>query len=128
MMRALYSMMADQGKKPSGKNQSRAGAGRGTKAYMTEPARGGADRPYPIRPIGPDEFDRFELVDQHGFHGGPMPEASRQRVLERFEYDRSLAAFDGDMLIGVTLIYSFQLSRSEEHTSELQSLRHLVCR
>jgi predicted acetyltransferase len=77
---------------------------------MTEPARGGADRPYPIRPIGPDEFDRFELVDQHGFHGGPMPEGDRRWVLERFEYDRSLAAFDGDMPIGVTLIYSFQLS------------------
>src|ERR1017187_2032015 len=77
---------------------------------MTEPARGGADRPYPIQPIGPDEFDRFELVDQHGFHGGPMPEGDRRWVLERFEYDRSLAAFDGDMPIGVTLIYSFQLS------------------
>jgi predicted acetyltransferase len=77
---------------------------------MTEPARGGTDDPYPIRPIGPDEFDRFELVDQHAFHGGPMSEEDRQRVLERFEYDRSLAAFDGDTPVGVALIYSFQLS------------------
>jgi predicted acetyltransferase len=77
---------------------------------MTEPARGGADHPYPIRPISPDEFDRFELVDQHAFHGGPMSEGDRRRVLERFEYDRSLAAFDGDVPLGVTLIYSFQLS------------------
>jgi predicted acetyltransferase len=77
---------------------------------MTESARGGADRPYPIRPIGPDEFDRFELVDQHGFHGGPMSESDRRKVLDRFEYDRSLAAFDGDTPVGVTAIYSFQLT------------------
>jgi predicted acetyltransferase len=77
---------------------------------MTESARRDADLPYPIRPISPDEFDRFELVDQHGFHGGPMSEDIRRRVLERFEYDRSLAAFDGDTPVGVTAIYSFQLT------------------
>src|ERR1035441_8750864 len=29
---------------------------------------------------------------------------------------------------GPALVFSFLLLRSEEHTSELQSLRHLVCR
>ncbi len=77
---------------------------------MTSPAPGSTDHPYPIRPISPDEFDGFELVDQHGFHGSPMSESDRGRVLDRFEYDRSLAAFDGDMPVGVTLIYSFQLT------------------
>jgi predicted acetyltransferase len=82
---------------------------------MTEPARGASSRPspgrpYPVRPIGPDEFDRFELVDQHGFHGEPMSEDVRRRVHERFEYDRSLAAFDGGTPVGVTVIYSFQLT------------------
>jgi predicted acetyltransferase len=77
---------------------------------MTESARGAPHLPYPVRPIGPDEFDRFELVDQHAFHGGPLSQDVRRRVLERFEYDRSLAAFDGDTPVGVTVIYSFQLT------------------
>jgi predicted acetyltransferase len=77
---------------------------------MTQPAREDAPRPYLLRPINPDEFDRFQLVDQHGFHGGPMSADVRRRVLERFEYDRSLAAFDGETLVGCTLIYSFQLT------------------
>ena len=28
---------------------------------------------YPIRPISPDEFDAFHLVEEHAFHGGPLP-------------------------------------------------------
>ena len=77
---------------------------------MTETSSSGPEHPYPIRPIGPDEFDRFELVDQHGFHGGPMPDSDRQRVLAGFEYDRSLAAFDGGTPVGVAIAYSFRLS------------------
>ncbi len=76
---------------------------------MTESARSGADSPYPIRPIGPDEFDRFHLVDQHGFNAGPMSENDRQLVQTRFEWDRSLAAFDGDAPVGIAGAYSFQM-------------------
>ncbi len=76
---------------------------------MTETASS-SERPYPIRPIGPDEFDDFQLVDQHGFHSGPMSSADRQRVLARFEYDRSLAAFDGGRPAGIAIAYSFRLS------------------
>ena len=50
------------------------------------------------------------LVDQHAFHGGPMSENDRQLVLTRFEFDRSLAAFDGAAPVGVAGAYSFQLS------------------
>ena len=54
-----------------------------------------ADGPYPIRPITEDEFDSFEAVAQHAFHGSPLSESDRSMVLERFEFDRTLAAWDG---------------------------------
>jgi predicted acetyltransferase len=74
---------------------------------MTDTA---GDVPYPIRPIGPAEFDGFQLVDQHGFNEGPMAEGDRRLVLSRFEFDRSLAAFDGGTPIGIAGAYSFRLS------------------
>jgi predicted acetyltransferase len=77
---------------------------------MTESARGSADRPYPIRPIGPDEFDGFRLVDEHAFHGSPLSESDRQVVLGKFEFDRSLAAFDGTAPIGTAAAFTFLLS------------------
>ena len=74
---------------------------------MTESATGA---PYPIRPIGPDEFDSFQLVEQHSFNGGPVSEGDRRLALSRFEFDRSLAAFDGGTPIGIAGAYSFRLS------------------
>ena len=74
---------------------------------MTESAAGA---PYPIRPIAPDEFDSFQLVDQHGFNEGPMSEGARRLVMSRFEFDRSLAALDGGTPIGIAGAYSFRLS------------------
>jgi predicted acetyltransferase len=74
---------------------------------MTQSATGA---PYPIRPIGPDEFDSFQLVDQHGFNVGPMTDGDRRLVLSHFEFDRSLAAFDGGTPIGIAGAYSFRLS------------------
>jgi predicted acetyltransferase len=77
---------------------------------MTESAAGAPRPAYPIRPITPDEFDRFELVEQHGFNEGPMTEDDRRLVLTRFEFDRSLAAFDGGTPIGTAGAFSFRLS------------------
>ena len=77
---------------------------------MTESAAGTPRPAYPIRPIVPDEFDSYQLVDQHGFNAGPMTEDVRRAVMSRFEFDRSLAAFDGGTPIGITAIYSFRLS------------------
>jgi len=77
---------------------------------MTESASNGADRPYPIRPITLDDFDGFYRVDQHAFNGSPLSEGDRRFVLSKFEFDRSLAAFDGDMPIGTAMAYSFLLS------------------
>jgi len=75
---------------------------------MTESAS--AREPYPVRPITPDEFDSFHLVDQHAFQGGPMTEEDRRVFMPRMEFDRSLAAFDGGTVIGAAGAYSFMLS------------------
>ena len=77
---------------------------------MTESASRRTDAPYPIRPITEDEFDSFEAVAQHAFHGSPLSAGDRRMVLDRFEFDRTLAAWDGAEPVGVTSIYSFQLS------------------
>jgi predicted acetyltransferase len=77
---------------------------------MTESASSRAGGPFPIRPIAEDEFDSFVTVDEHAFHGSPLSESDRRVVLDRFEFDRTLAAFDGTTPVGVTMCYSFQLS------------------
>ena len=50
------------------------------------------------------------MVDEHAFHGSPLSESDRRVVLDRFEFDRTLAAFDGTTPVGVTMCFSFQLS------------------
>src|SRR5262252_7357185 len=69
-----------------------------------------ASSPYPIRPIEEDELDSFVRVDEHAFHTSPPSESVRRILLDRFEFDRSLAAFDGATPVGITMCYSFQLS------------------
>lgn len=75
---------------------------------MTDSAAG----PYPIRPITEDEFDSFHVVDQHAFHDGPMSPKARAQSLSRFEFDRSLAAFDPGSPgpVGITSVFSFRLT------------------
>jgi predicted acetyltransferase len=65
---------------------------------------------YPIRPFGPDELDRAHAVDQHAFNGSPLTEAEKRLIMEQLEFDRTLAAFDGDQPVGTAGIYSFQLT------------------
>jgi predicted acetyltransferase len=76
---------------------------------MTNPAPG-SDRPYPIRPVAPEEFDNFYRVAMHAFHGSPLSEDTRKLTLATLEFDRSLAAFDGPDLVGSAGAYTFQLS------------------
>jgi predicted acetyltransferase len=76
---------------------------------MTTSARGG-DHPYPIRPVGSEEFDAFSLVGLHAFQSSPLPPDDRQLVTSRLEFDRSLAAFDGAMPVGTAAAYTFQLT------------------
>lgn len=68
--------------------------------------------PYPIRPISEEEFDSFQLVLQHAFHGSPPNQELRQRTLALQELDRSLAAVDPDLgrPVGITSVRSFQLT------------------
>jgi predicted acetyltransferase len=64
---------------------------------------------YPIRPITPGEFDAFHLVDQHAFHGSPPSATDRAKILSRFEFDRSLAAFDGGTPVGIAGAFGFRM-------------------
>jgi len=68
------------------------------------------DYSYPIRPVSPEELDAYHLVGMHAFHGSPLSEDDRQHVLERLEFDRTLAAFDGGTQIGTAAAHSFQLT------------------
>jgi len=65
--------------------------------------------PYPIRPATPEEFDAFYAVDTHAFHGRPMTDKRRAEVMRLFEFDRSLAAFDGDAPVGIAGVYSLRM-------------------
>jgi len=64
---------------------------------------------YPIRPITTAEFDAFQLVDQHAFHGSPPSAGARTAIMSRVEFDRTLVAFDGSTAVGGTLAFTFRL-------------------
>lgn len=62
-----------------------------------------------IRPIAEDEFDAFHAVDEHAFQGSPPAADERPKILSRFEFDRSLAAFDGGVPVGIAGAFSFRM-------------------
>lgn len=64
---------------------------------------------YPIRPMTLSELPQFMSVADHAFNSN-WP-AEEMMALERmtFEPERSLAAFDGDEIIGTTRIMSFDM-------------------
>ncbi len=66
--------------------------------------------PYPIRSIEENELDGFMRVDEHAFNSSPWSDGDRRVAIDRFEFDRTLAAFDGTTPVGCTMCYSFQLS------------------
>src|SRR2546429_7743365 len=69
-----------------------------------------ASSPYPIRPIEEGELDAFLSVDEHAFNTSPWSDDDRRVGIDRFEFDRTLAAFDDTTPVGVTMCYSFRLS------------------
>jgi predicted acetyltransferase len=69
-----------------------------------------ASSPYPIRPIEEDELDAFLNVDEQAFNTSPWSDDDRRVGIDRFEFDRTLAAFDDTTPVGVTMCYSFRLS------------------
>jgi predicted acetyltransferase len=64
---------------------------------------------FQIRPVTEDELPAFETVDQHAFSGRPDTERQRANWHARLELDRTLGAFDGTTLAGVTGVYSFRM-------------------
>ena len=64
---------------------------------------------YPIRPVAEDELAGFLAVDQHASHGTPLSELAHANLLARLEFDRTLAALDGDTIIGTAGVFSFQM-------------------
>ena len=65
--------------------------------------------PFQIRPVTEGELPAFEFVDQHAFSARPDTERQRANWHARLELDRTLGAFDGGLLAGVTGVYSFQM-------------------
>ncbi|MFI6323224.1 GNAT family N-acetyltransferase [Nonomuraea sp. NPDC050556] len=64
---------------------------------------------YPIRPISEDEWQAFGDVLAEGFNWTPNPQ-QQERYKAGTEFDRTLAAFDGDTIAGVTGIHSFAMT------------------
>src|SRR5215471_17597229 len=64
---------------------------------------------FQIRPVTEDELPTFEVVDQHAFNGRPDNARHRANWHSRLELDRTLGAFDGNTLVGVTGVYTFQM-------------------
>jgi predicted acetyltransferase len=65
---------------------------------------------YPIRPIDADEFPAFCAVMEHAFNSSHPTEPELQRGLVTFEFDRSLAAFDGAEVVGTAGAFSFRMT------------------
>jgi predicted acetyltransferase len=64
---------------------------------------------YPIRPIAEADWSAFGDVLAEGFNWTPHPVQS-ERFKREIEFDRTLAAFDGDTIVGCTAVYSFRMT------------------
>ena len=64
---------------------------------------------YPIRPIAMSELPQFMRVGEHAFNSTWPTEKFLTWERMVFEPERSLAAFDGEEIIGTTTIMSFDL-------------------
>ncbi len=65
---------------------------------------------YPIRPISEPELPQFLRVGEQAFNSTWPPEGFLELERLTFEPERSLAAFDGDELIGTAEIMSFAMT------------------
>lgn len=65
---------------------------------------------YPIRPISDSEFPAFYAVIEHAFNSGWPTEPELQHDLATFEFDRTLAAFDGPQMVGTTAAFTFRMT------------------
>ncbi len=65
---------------------------------------------YLLRPITPAEFDAFYEVPFQAFNDNERSAEAIEQERVVFEFDRSLAACDGDAIVGTAAAYSFQLT------------------
>jgi predicted acetyltransferase len=65
---------------------------------------------YVLRAITPEEFDAFCEVPFEAFNDTDRSAEAIEHERMVFEFDRSLAAFDGDAIVGTTAAYSFRLT------------------
>ena len=68
-----------------------------------------------IRAITPEEFTAFQETMGIAFSFDPKPE-DEERFRHVFEFDRSVAAFDGDQIVGTGGAFSFDLTVPGETT------------
>lgn len=64
---------------------------------------------YPIRPVSESEWPAFTRVLAESFNS-TLPPAKNERYKANTEFDRTLAAHDGDLVVGVTGIHSFSMT------------------
>src|ERR1700747_2258448 len=72
---------------------------------------------YPIRPIDPGEFPEFYAVIANAFNSSHRTDDDMRHELAIFEFDRSLAAFDGADIVGTAGAYTFRMGVPGEITS-----------
>lgn len=65
---------------------------------------------YPIRPVSLDEAAAFAAVSNQAFNSTWPADAALRLDLVTLEADRSLAAFDGDRIVGTAAAYTFQMA------------------
>ena len=65
---------------------------------------------YPVRPISESEFPAFYAVIEHAFNATYPTDAELQHDLSVFEFDRSLAAFDGSDIVGTAGAVTFRMT------------------
>ncbi|HEY1617491.1 MAG TPA: GNAT family N-acetyltransferase [Streptosporangiaceae bacterium] len=63
-----------------------------------------------IRAIEPAEFPAFVAIGVDAFHSAQAVETYVEHERTTFEFDRSVAAFDGDRMVGSACTFSFGLS------------------
>ena len=65
---------------------------------------------FPVRAVGESEFDAFHRTNEHAFHDSPPTERHRAEMLDRLEFDRTLAAFDGATPVASAGAWSFRMT------------------
>jgi predicted acetyltransferase len=65
---------------------------------------------YPIRPVTVDEVGALAAVGEQAFNSTYPPAEALEHELITFEAERSLAAFDGDRVVGTAAAFTFQMT------------------